>query len=103
MKDLKDSAKRPESSISFENCDPRIEELYLRYNGRYQPESLTPEEKRQWHAHLNQRIGDRYLDYMRKLEMMMDTHSETERTVLLDVAAYARELHLRVEKLVLGE
>ena len=32
LKELRDSAKRPESSISFENCDPRIEELYLRYN-----------------------------------------------------------------------
>ena len=101
LKDLRDSVKRPESSFSFENCDPRIEELYLRFNGRYHSELLTAEERRQWQAHLKQRIIDRYPDYVRKLEMMMDTHSETERTVLLDVAAFAQELHLRVKKQIL--
>ena len=84
-------------SLSFNQCDQRIIELYFRYRGRYQADLMDANEAKKWNTHLQNKVCEQYDSYMQNLDGLIQIHNGKELSILQAVSKYAADLKLKIE------
>lgn len=73
--------------------DNRLEELFFRYRARNFPDNLSDSETQRWQRVCFEKCGSRLADYVREIETALLTATTEQKTILLQLEAWAQTLN----------